>query len=193
MVHPSVIEARLSHLGVRITRWFKAEIRELEHVLTDHEKIIAAVPGRYFNGFALLIATDQRLLLIDKRTFFMSLEDIRYDMITEVDYNTRIFDTTIRIFTLNKHHIFTSIKYRAQLRLLITYVQQRVVELRQHQDQQAQQPSLPTPHRRFISLPQTEVPQRVGSAAVGGAYRFNPNPYVRQPTMGQYIASSSAE
>lgn len=204
MVHPSIIEARLSHLGVHITRWFKAEIRELEHILMDHEEIVAVVPGRYFSGFAILVATDQRLLLIDKRTFFMSLEDIRYDMITEVDYSTRVFDITIRIFTLNKHHVFTSIKYRHQLRHLITYVQRRVTELRQAQahGQAAPEVSLaqqaagfaPEPMRRRFGVPfHREVSHRVGSAAVGGAYRFNPNPYVKTQSLNPYLNSTPSD
>jgi hypothetical protein len=54
MVHISVIEARLSQLGFRASRWFKPEIRELQHILMDNEKIVGCVAGRYFGGFALI-------------------------------------------------------------------------------------------------------------------------------------------
>jgi hypothetical protein len=47
MVHPSLIEARLGELGFKPTRWFNAEVRELEHILMDSEKIIALACGRY--------------------------------------------------------------------------------------------------------------------------------------------------
>ncbi len=138
MVHISVIEARLSKLGVRISRWFRAEIKELENILMDGEEIIGAVPGRYFGGYAILIATDRRLLLIDKKTFFMNLEDIRYDMISEVDFSSRVFDSTVTLFTLNKQHRFTSTKYKRHLRQLTIYVQQQVMAIRQQQYQQQQ-------------------------------------------------------
>ncbi len=131
MVHISVLQSQLTKLGIRLSRWFYPELRELQHIMMDHEKIIAAAPGRYFNGFALLVATDLRLLLIDKRTFFMTIEDTRYDMVSEIDFSSRLYDLTVHIHTLNKQHNFTSIKYRSQLRDLCTYVQQRVWDLRQ--------------------------------------------------------------
>src|SRR3954453_352022 len=102
MVHISVIEARLSKLGFKASLWFKPEIRELQHILMDNEQIVGAVAGRYFGGFALLVATDRRILLIDKKLPYISVEDIRYDMISEIDYSSQLFDATITIFTVNK-------------------------------------------------------------------------------------------
>src|SRR5207237_7664302 len=107
MVHISIIQSQLTRLGVRLSRWFAPKVRELQHILMDNEKIVACAAGRYYSGFALLVSTDQRLLLIDKRVFFMTVEDIRYDMISEIDYSTRLYDATIHIFTLNKQHDFT--------------------------------------------------------------------------------------
>jgi len=131
MLHPSLIEARLGELDFKVSRWFKAEVSELQHILMDHEKIVVLACGRYFGSFALLVATDQRLLLIDKRVFFMTVEDTRYDMIAEIDYNSQVYSATATIFTMNKTHKFTSIKYKRQLRELTTYVQRRVMEIRQ--------------------------------------------------------------
>ena len=102
MVHQSLIEARLNQLGIKRSRWFKPEIRELSQILMDNEKIITAVTGRYFGGFALLVATDHRLLLIDKKILFLTVDDIRYDMISEIDFNSRLFDSTTHIYTVNK-------------------------------------------------------------------------------------------
>ncbi|HVS79353.1 MAG TPA: PH domain-containing protein [Candidatus Saccharimonadales bacterium] len=133
MVHPSVIESRLGELGFRTSRWFRAEVSELQHILMDDEKIIALACGRYFGSFALLVATDLRLLLIDKRVFFMTLEDTRYDMISEIDFNQQAYNATVTIYTMNKTHKFTSIKHRRQLRELMNYVQRRVWEFRQQQ------------------------------------------------------------
>jgi hypothetical protein len=135
MIHISEIQSQLTKLGIRLSRWFTPELKELQHIMMDNEKIIAAAPGRYFSGLALLVATDLRLLLIDKRSFFMTVEDTRYDMISEIDFSSRFYDATIHIFTLNKQHNFTSIKYKQQLRDLTSYVQKRVWELRQIQSQ----------------------------------------------------------
>src|SRR5690348_11566243 len=115
MVHISVIQSQLTQLGIRLSRWFTPELKELQRILMDNEKIVAAAAGRYFGGMALLVATDQRLLLIDKRTFFMTVEDTRYDMVSEINYSTRVYDATVHISTLNKQHNFTSMRYKKQL------------------------------------------------------------------------------
>ena len=130
MIHPSVIEARLGELRFKCSRWFKAEVSELQHVLMEHEKIIALACGRYFGSFALLVATDQRLLMIDKRVFFMNMESTPYDMISEIDYNAQSIYANLTVYTVNKTHKFTTVKYRQQLRDITNYIQKRVAELR---------------------------------------------------------------
>lgn len=130
MVHPSIIEARLGELRFRSSRWFRAEIHELQHILMDHEKIIALACGRYFGSYALMVATDHRLLVVDKRVFFMNMESIAYDMISEIDLNSQVYNTTLTVFTINKTHKFTSVKYKGQLREIANYAQRRISELR---------------------------------------------------------------
>ena len=159
MVHPSIIEARLGELGFRASRWFRAEIHELQHILMNDETIVALTCGRYFGSFALLVATDQRLLLIDKRMFFMTIEDSRYDMISEIDFNMQMYAANLTIYTMNKTHKFTSVKFKRQLRDLTSYVQRRVWEFRQTNQSSDQQP---LPQARMISTP--GYPQPIGQA-----------------------------
>lgn len=161
MVHPSLIEARLGKLGFRASRWFRAEINELQHILMDDEELISLACGRYFGSFALLVATDQRMLIIDKRVFFMTIEDIRYDMISEIDFNMQqVYAANLTVYTMNKTHKFTSVKYKRQLRELATYTQRRVWELRQQTPSdslpsaQSQTSFMPTPQlKRFSGQP----------------------------------------
>jgi hypothetical protein len=195
MVHISVIEARLAKLEFKASYWFKPEIRELQHILQDDEQIINCVTGRYFGGFALLVATDRRLLLIDKKIPYLSIEDIRYDMISEINYNSQMFDSSIVIYTINKQHKFSSWKHKHHLRNLTTYAQQKVMELRQYQQEpqpaeiyqqvptrpapnlmqaynydqtlQLQPPRIPAEVRQ--RLPSPHIPRIVGAAAVNGS------------------------
>ena len=162
MVHMSVIEARLSKLGFKITRLFKPEIKELQQILMDHEKIVTLSQGRYFGGYALLVATDLRILLIDKKMLFLTVEDIRYDMISEIDYSARLLDASVSIFTVNKQHKFTSYKNKHHLRQLTSYAQRRIMELRQypHQDSfQLQNNQMQQPMASFQPSQQHQVAQ----------------------------------
>lgn len=130
MVAKESVEAQLKRLGVSLKGWGSGELNELKNILMPHEEITAHSHGWYENGFGTLIATTERLLLIDKKLFHLSIDDVRYDMIAEVTYNARLIDATTRINTMNKTLRFTSMK-AARLRALTNYVQARVMELRQ--------------------------------------------------------------
>jgi hypothetical protein len=195
MVHPSIIEARLGELKFRASRWFRAEIHELQHILMDHEKIIALACGRYFGSFALLVATDQRLLLIDKRVFFMNLEDTRYDMISEIDFNSQVYSATVTIHTINKTHKFTSIKNRAQLRDLTNYVQRRVMEFRNQQSALMEGSAVPMAHTlsspplaHSRPIPQPMPEPTPVAPPLGTSYNYSPvtpDDNTASPTGGQ--------
>lgn len=178
MVHPSVIEARLNELNFRFSQWFRPEIHELQHILMDNEKIIALACGRYFGSFALLVATDQRLLLIDKRMFFMNFEDTRYDMISEIDFNSQAYIANVSIHTLNKMHKFTSIKHRRELRDLTHYVQRRVMEFRNQQSAVMDGEAVPMSGNESIPAPQAQAvptePVAPASAPLGTSYNYSP-------------------
>lgn len=142
MVQLSKIEAQLTRLGVKKTFFCRPEIHQLQHILMDHEQILRFVQGRYSGGFAIMVATETRLLLIDKKPLYLTVEDIRYDMISEVDVSASIFDATIRIFTVNKQLSFSAFRQR-QLRDLVAYIQRRVMEIRQYQHELSSPQSMP--------------------------------------------------
>lgn len=157
MVHKHQIQAQLKELGITIKNWGVGEVNELPQILMPDEQIKALINGWYANGFAALVATDQRLLLIDKKLLHLTIEDVRYDMIAEVDFNAQLFDATVCINTLNKQLKFTSFK-KSRLRELTKYVQYRVMQLRQHQFTAMQFEETPIPD--FQNLVQAQfVPQ----------------------------------
>ena len=91
MVSALNVEQQLQRLGLKFSFIGRPEIRELQNILFPDELMLHCLMGFYGGGTALLAATDQRLLLVDKKIFFLSLEDIRYDMISEIDVSSRVF------------------------------------------------------------------------------------------------------
>lgn len=154
------VELALSRLGVKNQFFGRAEIKELRHLLTDDEIITNAATGRYENGFCLIVATDRRLLLIDKKMWFLSIEDVRFDMITELDYCARLLDATLSVRTINKVMRVTSFRPKL-LRELTTYLQARVMELRH----MSMQPQFPGQAQSFT----------------GQATNYQPNYQLQQP------------
>ncbi len=114
----------------------RAEIDELEKILVPGETVLECLNGFYSGGFALICATNLRLLLIDKKPFMLNVEDLRYDMITEVDYHARLLDATAIIHTPSKKLEFRSWRQK-QLRSLSTFIQRHIMQLRQQAAHQA--------------------------------------------------------
>lgn len=131
MVTLTEVERQLEKAGCNFRFWGRAEIRELCNILVPTEHIIQCVNGRYEGGFALLCLTDHRLLLIDRKPMFLTLEDIRFDMISEIDYHARLLDNTVHIITPNRKLTFRSWNQK-RLRTLLNETQARVMEIRQH-------------------------------------------------------------
>lgn len=132
MVSYSSVKSQLSQAGFSFGAWGKAEVKELCNIVTEDETILYATNGYYEGGFAMLVGTDQRILLVDKKPMYLSLDTITYGMIQEVTLNYRLLNSTINIYTSNKCLSFRSWNHHA-LRELLTYSQQRVIESRQLQ------------------------------------------------------------
>lgn len=159
MVSLAEVENQLKRLGVTFHFWGRSEMRELPKILVPGEHIKACVNGRYEGGFAMLCATDQRLLLIDKKPFFLMLEDLRYDKVAEVKYNYRLIESTINLHSAGKPFVFSSWRQK-DLRELTYIVQQRVTQAQQFT---AGAPSAPAPEPVDTSQP---VAYSVGELAV---------------------------
>jgi hypothetical protein len=133
MISKQAVEEQLERIGCNFRFWGRSEVNELGRILMDDEIIAECVNGEYGNGFAMLVSTNHRLLLVDKKPFlYLTVEDYRYEMITEFNYNHRMLNATINIYTANKTMTFTSWNQH-RLRKLLEYVQARVLEMRQQQ------------------------------------------------------------
>lgn len=161
MLSLSQVEDQLKKVGCNFRFWGRPEIRELCNILIPGEVIAQAINGRYENGFAMLVVTDHRLLLIDKKPMFLTLEDIRFDMIAEIDFSAQLLDSTVKIITPNRTLVFTSWN-QARLRKALNYTQQRVSEMRHHYLQQQFQPQAQYQRNEALSAP------LVGELAIQG-------------------------
>jgi hypothetical protein len=133
MVSTTVIEAQLQKIGFKYNGWGRAEVRELQHVILPDEEIFECVNGFYDGGFALLLATDIRVLLVDKKPLnYLTVEDLRFDMINEIDYSHRLFGAYIKISAGETSLKFTSVN-QSRLRKLIGHVQRSMAEAKKKQ------------------------------------------------------------
>lgn len=178
MVSIQQVEEQLKQLGCNFKLWGRSEIRELSNVLMPEEKIAQVANGTYEGGFAMLCVTNYRVLLIDRKPMLLTIEDIRYDMIAEVDYNNRLVGATVRIFTPMRNLVFNSWSI-VRLRKCVNYIQQRVMEIRQHgmvAQQMQNQPALG---------PLAALRPQLAQNQPGGSPYTPMNPYTKVPLLSR--------
>jgi len=133
MVSKTSVEEQLKRLGFNYHGWGRTEVHELQNIILPDEEIFECVNGIYEGGFAMLLATDVRVLLVDKKPLnYLTVEDLRFDMINEIDYNHRLIGAYIKISAGNKNLKFTSLN-QPRLRKLIGHVQLCMAEAKKKQ------------------------------------------------------------
>ncbi|HSX05773.1 MAG TPA: PH domain-containing protein [Candidatus Saccharimonadales bacterium] len=179
------VEEQLKAVGCNFKLWGRAEIRELSNVLMPEEIIAQAVNGTYEGGFAMLCVTNYRVLLIDRKPMLLTIEDVRYDMMSEVDFHNRLMGATIRIFTPMRNLVFNSWS-NTRLRKCVNYIQQRVMEIRQHgmiaQQLQTQVNGIP----QLPGLAPEFRPQFAQNQPGAAPASYQPiNPYTKTPLLSR--------
>ncbi len=128
MVSQESVDMQLKKIKYNVHGWGRAEVGELKNILLEGEEIYEAVNGLYEGGFAMLLATDVRMILIDKKPLnYLTVEDIRFDTISELDYYHRLFGAHISVASGSRNLKFTSYN-QPRLRKLIGHVQHRMAD-----------------------------------------------------------------
>lgn len=133
MRNKKLVEMDLLRLGYG-HRWFgAAEFVSLPRVLMADEKIERIIYGIYPGGPALLVATDRRLLLIDKAPLKLIVEDFTYDSISSVECITGLCTSIVRVHTraqniefryVNKQHAQDFTEYLEKIVMAFEYSHQ---------------------------------------------------------------------
>lgn len=113
------VMGQLISRGVGAWGAIKAESRILPNILHEDENILGAIYG--FSGLdsVLFVATDKRVVYIDKKFLFTKTEDIAFAAVSGVTFDwllmsgtlilhTRLGDFKIRIFNKKAAQIFVS-------------------------------------------------------------------------------------
>ncbi len=114
-VHRAETHYTLRSLGANKYDLSLPETRYIAQVLREDEIILGAVYGKYEKvnlphaGRGLLVITDRRILLIDKKPLFVQYDEVTFDVVSGVQYgkaligaaitlNTRMGNVVIRTF-----------------------------------------------------------------------------------------------
>jgi Bacterial PH domain/Short C-terminal domain len=126
------IKGQLEHLDGASKFLGRKEIKELPNILWEDEKLEKIVQGFYAKGNGVLVATNKRLVFIDKGLIYgLRVEDFPYDKISSIQYSTGMLLGKITIFTSGNKALIEQID-KAQVKLFAEYVRARISGSQDH-------------------------------------------------------------
>lgn len=87
----------------------KKEIKELPNILWEGEKLEKLAQGIYNGGFGVVVATNRRVIFVDKGIIKFRVEDFPYDKITSIQYETGFLQGKITIFASGNKAVIDNI------------------------------------------------------------------------------------
>ncbi|MDD4321547.1 MAG: PH domain-containing protein [Acidaminococcaceae bacterium] len=94
------IENTVKQLPNGAVFWNRKEIKALSNILWEDEVVEALIGGTYKNGNGILVASNKRLLFVDKGLVWgLKVEDFPYDKISSIQYTKGLLFGEITIFT----------------------------------------------------------------------------------------------
>lgn len=94
------IQEQLEKIGLSKSSalWGRKEIAELPAIIPEGEEIFGLIQGVYNGGQGILVATDRRLLFVDKGLLYgLKVEDFGLDKVTSVQIETGLILADIKI------------------------------------------------------------------------------------------------
>ncbi|TKX33322.1 PH domain-containing protein [Campylobacter taeniopygiae] len=92
------IQNQISDFSNAKSIFSKKEIKVLPEILWEGEKVKKAAQGTYNLATGLLVATDKRLIFIDKGFINLKVETFLYDKISSIEYSTGLIFGEIVIY-----------------------------------------------------------------------------------------------
>ena len=108
IAHAARIRKQLEDIGVGYWGMTSPEAHYLPHVIHRDEQIEGAVYGRSRAGNILLVATDRRIVYLDRKPLFTNEEEITYDVVGGVSHSHSGIGATLTLSTrVKNYHIKT--------------------------------------------------------------------------------------
>lgn len=115
-----------------VSKFFgKWEIDELPNILWDDEVPERIVQGFYKNGNGILVATNKRVIFVNKGWVSLKVEDFPYDRISSIEYGTGLVLGKIIIYSSGNKAVIEQVS-KEYVRDFADYVRARSTKASSH-------------------------------------------------------------
>lgn len=124
---PERIKQQLLSLGMSRFVLATSEAHYLPRIIHPDENIVGVIYGHSKNGFAMILATDKRIIFLDKKPFFVIEDEITYSVVSGVSHGQAGIGSTVILHTRIKDYKFQTLNERCA-RGFVAAIEQRCVE-----------------------------------------------------------------
>jgi hypothetical protein len=100
------VKRELLDAGASLYGLLKSEGRYLPKVLHENEHIEAAIYGQHNSSSAMMIATDERIVYLDKKPMVEMFDEVSYEVISGIEFDIHTFFATIVLHTPVRNYEF---------------------------------------------------------------------------------------
>jgi general stress protein 26 len=93
------VKQELRNAGVTGYGLMKSESRYLPQIIHEDEHIMGVVYGQYSGGSAMLVATDHRVIFLDRKPLFTTMDELTYDVVSGVKLSRSSLFITVILHT----------------------------------------------------------------------------------------------
>ncbi len=126
--HQKRVKDELAKAGMTSYGQHKMASRYLPNVIDEHEHIEAVVYGHAGVGLAMLVATDRRILYVERRPLFTSTDELSYEVVVGIRYIKAGLLPAIELHTRMGNYTLTYVS-PAPAQSFIKYIEGRIEDL----------------------------------------------------------------
>ncbi len=97
--HRRRIIQELKDLGMTRVGLLHGASRYLPSIVHADEHIGGLVYGQNLDGFVILVATDRRIIYLDKKPLFVNEDEVTYDVVSGINYSHAGWGSTVVLHT----------------------------------------------------------------------------------------------
>lgn len=125
--HQKRIRQELKDLGVSWLGLSLAESHNLPRLIHQDEHLGGVVYGHHTDGYAMLVATDSRVIFYDKKPLFENVDEVTYDVISGVSLGHAGFGSTVVLHTRVKDYPIRTYNQKCA-HTFVEYIEARCLE-----------------------------------------------------------------
>jgi len=125
--HRARVNDELKSVGVTAYGRHKSESKYLPNLIHANEHIMGAVYGNSEVGSVMMVATNLRVIYLDKKPFFVNEDEITYDVVSGVSHWSAGFMSTVNLHSRVRDYRINTTNDKAASQF-VAFIEQHCLE-----------------------------------------------------------------